>query len=422
MESHTVIQPLKGSERMVVLDFFRGIAIFGILIVNMAWYNAPLFAQMGDFVLFDDTANRLAHIFIMIFFESKFYPLFAILFGLGFYLFLNKAAESVQPLVYRYRLRLLYLLLFGVLHVVFFWHGDILIIYALFGFIMTWFYRSSDKKVIIWAAIFIVLPVILMAALIALLKLAMGIPEVGPDLEAGFREQQLYARDFIQKAILVYTEGSFSDMIRIRLTDYMHSLNGIVFAFPNVISLFLIGMYMGRKKVFRDLDHAVNVLRKVFYWCLPIAVIFTPMFVYASLEGDMLVPDWNMPLLLAGSMIGGSAQMLVYLYLLTLLYRRFRKSHLVERISKVGRMAFTNYLMQSIIVTTLVYGYGLGLYAQINYWQGILLAVAIYLLQLYWSEPWLRKYRFGPFEWLWRSMTYGKLQPIRKDNSAEQNK
>ncbi len=400
---------------MVILDFFRGFAIFGILIVNMAWFNAPLFATIGDFVLFDDTANRIVHIFIMIFFESKFYPLFALLFGLGFYLFINKASEDLQPLVYRYRLRLLYLLLFGILHVVFFWHGDVLIIYALFGFVMTWFYKSSDKRVIIWAGIFILLPVVLMVILVALLNMAMGIPEVGPGIEAGFREQQLYARDFIEKAILVYTQGSFTDMIRVRLMDYAHALNGIIFAFPNVISLFLIGMYLGRKKVFRNLDHAVKVLRKIFYWCLPIALIFTPMFVYASLRGDMLVPDWNMPLLLAGSMIGGSAQMFVYLYLLTLLYRKFRQSRIVERISQVGRMAFTNYLMQSIIVTTIMYGYGLGMYAQINYWQGILIAIAIFMLQLYWSKPWLGKYRFGPFEWLWRSMTYGKLQPMTRN-------
>ncbi len=405
---------------MVILDFFRGIAIFGILIVNMAWYNAPLFAQMGDFVLFDDTANRLAHIFIMIFFESKFYPLFALLFGIGFYVFTQKADVNIQALVYRYRLRLLYLLIFGILHVVFFWHGDILIIYALFGFVMTWFYKSSDKKVMVWGTIFLLLPVAIISLLVALLKMAMAMPEIGPGLEAGFREQLLYARDFIEKSILVYREGSFSDMIRVRLMEYAHAINGIIFAFPNVLFLFLTGMYMGRKKVFQDLDRAETILRKIFYWCLPVAVIFTPLYVYAMLHGSMLVPDWNMVLMIAGGMIGGTAQMFVYLYLFLLLYKKFKERPLVRRISFVGRMAFTNYLMHTIIVTTLVYGYGLGLYAQINYWQGILLAAAIYLLQLYWSEPWLRKYRFGPFEWLWGSMTYGKLQPIRKDDSAEQ--
>lgn len=409
------IQPLRGGERMVILDFLRGLAIFGILVVNMNWYNAPLFAQMGDLIPWQDAPNKLALLFIKIFFESKFYPLFSVLFGLGFYYFMQKATEDTAPVMFRYRMRLFYLLLFGILHVVFFWHGDILIIYALFGFVMTWFYRKSDKTLIVWIALFVALPALMIVAMVALLQFAMQMPEAAEGIAQGFAGQERYAREFVARAYEVYATGSFTEIMRVRLTDYMHALNGIIFAFPNVMSLFLIGLLMGRKQVFRSLPHALGVLRKIFFWCLPLAIVFNGMYVYASTTGSFIQPDWNMAAMVVGGLIGGPAQMFIYVYLAAWLYHRGVFGRLAGAVESVGRMAFTNYLAHTIIVTTIFYSYGLGLYGQVNYWQGILLAVPIYILQLIWSPYWLKRFRFGPFEWLWRTATYGKKQPFRRD-------
>ncbi len=410
----TKLQPLRSSERMVILDFLRGLAIFGILMVNMAWYNGPLFAQVGDMIPWQDTSNRLSLLFIKLFFEGKFYPLFAVLFGLGFYYFMRKANEDTHSVMFRYRMRLLYLLLFGMLHVVFFWYGDILIIYALFGFVMTWFYKKSDKTLIVWVVIFIVLPAFLIIAMVGLLQFAMQVPEAAEGIQQGFAEQDRYAREFVARAYEVYATGSFMEIMRVRLTDYLHALNGIIFAFPNVMSLFLIGLLMGRKQVFRSLPHALGVLRKVFFWCLPVAIVFNGMYVYASTMGSFFQPDWYMAAMVTGSLIGGPAQMFVYMYLLAWLYHKGFFGRLAGAIESVGRMAFTNYLTHTIIVTTLFYSYGLGLYGQVNYWQGMLLAVLIYVVQLMWSPYWLERFRFGPFEWLWRTATYGKKQPFRR--------
>lgn len=418
MEAATTnLKPLKKSERMIILDFIRGIAIFGILIVNMAWFNAPLFAQMGDMVFWDDLPNRIARLFILLFFESKFYPLFAVLFGIGFYFFIRKASDNLRPVVFRYRMRLLYLLIFGILHVVFLWHGDILIIYALFGFVMTWFHKSSDKTLLVVAGVFVLLPIVMVAGLVALLQLAMHIPEAAEPIKMSFAEQEKYAAAFVERAVQVYRTGSFGEIMRVRLTDYTHSLNGILFIFPNIVSLFLIGFYMGRKQVFQDIPNALRILKKVFYWCLPIAIVFTSLYAYASMTYSMMMPSWGMLMIISGSIIGGMAQMFVYLYLLTLAYHKgiFRK--LADAIAKVGRMAFTNYLMQSVICTTIAFSYGLGLYGQINYWQGILLTVLIYAVQVVWSHYWLNHFRFGPFEWLWRTLTYGKIQPMRLEEN-----
>jgi len=124
--------------------------------------------------------------------------------------------------------------------------------------------------------------------------------------------------------------------------------------------------------------------------------------------------NWHMLLMVASSLIGGPAMMFVYLYLFTLLYHKGVFGKVTQAISKTGRMAFTNYFTQSIICTTIFYSYGLGLYGKVNLWQGILLAVAIYILQVIWSHHWLKHYRFGPLEWLWRSMTYRERQPMKR--------
>lgn len=414
METATNIRPLRGKERMEILDFLRGLAIFGILLVNMSFFNSPFFMHSGDYVLWEDLPNKLTQYIIWFFWEGKFYPLFAVLFGLGFYFFLQKAEDGLRPVLFRYRMRLLYLLIFGILHVVFFWHGDILVFYALFGFVMTWFHKRSDKTLIVWAIIFIILPIIIIAALVGVINLAMQIPEAAEGIEAGFREQNRFIQETIDRAFLVYSTGSFSEIMRMRLTEYSMVVNGVLFVFPNVMSLFLVGIVLGRKKVFKDIPNALSVLKKFFWWCLPVGVILSTTYVYSMEITSYTSLNWHMLLMVASSLIGGPAMMFVYLYLFTLLYHKGFFGKVTQAISKTGRMAFTNYLTQTIICTTIFYSYGLGLYGRVNYWQGILLAIAIFGLQLLWSHYWLRNYRFGPFEWLWRSMTYARWQPLKR--------
>ncbi len=414
MEAKTTIAPYRGAERIVILDFLRGIAIFGILIVNMSFFNSPFFTQSGGFTLWDDIPNQISRMFIWFFFEGKFYPLFAVLFGIGFYFFMQKAENSLRPVLFRYRMRLLYLLLFGMLHVLLLWYADILIIYALFGFVMTWFRNRSNKTLIVWAAIFLVFPIILIGALVGLLELVKLIPEAAQEMEAGFHAQQQYIKEMIEKAIVVYSEGSFYEIFRMRLFEYSYVVYGIIFAFPNIVSLFLVGLYIGRKKLFNDLSSGLKSLRKVFFWCLPIALVFNTIYAYYASTGSFIMPDWDQFMMVTGTMIGGTSMMFVYLYVLTYLFHKGIFGKLANVISKVGRMAFTNYLTQSIICTTIFFSYGLGLYGQVNYWQGILLSIAIYIVQVVWSHYWLKYYKFGPFEWLWRTLTYAKRQPMKR--------
>ena len=415
MSSTIAVKPLKGQERKEILDFLRGIALLGILLVNMAYFNAPFLAQIStDFALWDDLPNTVFKWINWLFLEGKFYPMFSMLFGLGFYFFLKKADNSLDPVVFTYRIRLMYLLFFGILHVGLLWNGDILILYALSGFVMTWFKKSSDKTILIWAIVFILLPVVLIAGLVGLIRFAMLIPEAADEIAAAFEMQDEILDQMTEKALIVYSTGSFAEIFRIRLQEYAFILNNLLFMIPAIVSLFLVGIYLGRKKIFQDIDHGVKVMRKIFFWCLPAGLLLSLGYAYYMHAGYFQITNWEYVVILAGVFIGGPAMTFVYLYLIMLLYQKGFFRRITGFISKAGRMAFTNYLTQSIICTTIFYSYGLGLYGKVNIWQGFLLAIAIYIIQVTWSHYWLKHYNFGPFEWLWRSMTYRKWQPMKR--------
>ncbi len=411
--SATGIAPYRESERLVILDFLRGLALFGILIVNMSFYNSPIFSQSGGLSLWTDTSNQVTRMFIWFFFESKFYPLFSLLFGIGFYLFMQKAEESMRELTFRYRIRLAYLLLFGLLHVFLLWHGDILVVYAIFGFVMTWFRKSSNKTLIVTSVVFLLIPVMLTAAVVALIELAKMLPEAAVEIESGFADQQEYIKERISMALTTYSEGSYAEIFRMRLNEYSFVLGGVIFMFPNIISFFLIGIYMGRNRVFADPGTRLRRLRKLFLWSLPVALAFNAIYLYYASLGSFTTPDINLLLMITGAIFGGASMMFVYLYLFTLMFHKGVFGRLGRVISTAGRMAFTNYLTQTIICTTIFYSYGFGLYGKVNYWQGVIIAIMLYTIQLIWSHYWLKRFRFGPFEWLWRTLTYGKRQPMR---------
>ena len=411
--SATGIAPYRESERLVILDFLRGLALFGILIVNMSFYNSPIFSQSGGLSLWTDTSNQVTRMFIWFFFESKFYPLFSLLFGIGFYLFMQKAEESMRELTFRYRIRLAYLLLFGLLHVFLLWHGDILVVYAIFGFVMTWFRKSSNKTLIVTSVVFLLIPVMLTAAVVALIELAKMLPEAAVEIESGFADQQEYIKERISMALTTYSEGSYAEIFRMRLNEYSFVLGGVIFMFPNIISFFLIGIYMGRNRFFADPGTGLRRLRKLFLWSLPVALAFNAIYLYYASLGSFTTPDINLLLMITGAIFGGASMMFVYLYLFTLMFHKGVFGRLGRVISTAGRMAFTNYLTQTIICTTIFYSYGFGLYGKVNYWQGVIIAIMLFTIQLIWSHYWLKRFRFGPFEWLWRTLTYGKRQPMR---------
>lgn len=408
----SIFKPINPGNRLEIIDFLRGFALFGILMVNLPLMNAPFTTEMGDFVLWSDKINTLASVFIRFFFTGKFYALFSLLFGIGFFLFFKKVEDGSSGILSVYRLRLLWLLVFGILHVFFLWFGDILIIYALIGFIMLLFRKKSNKTLIIWAIILILVPIIIVSLFALFMHLVMMVPEVSAEINKAYAEAYLNLKELTENALNIYANGTFFEIINMRLNEYSNIIGAILFFAPNVLSMFLIGIVLARKAVFQNFQKNRKFFKKLMMICLPIAIAGNVLYIYSISGSSMLEINFYTALFMIGHGIGSPAMTFVYISIIVLLFGTKMHLSFFKAISKTGRMALTNYLTQSIICTTLFFSYGFGLYGKINIWQGIILTISIYSVQVIWSHFWLKYFRFGPFEWAWRSLTYRKIQRI----------
>ncbi|HRW63856.1 MAG TPA: DUF418 domain-containing protein [Bacteroidales bacterium] len=411
------IHPVYVKERIQILDILRGFAILGILMVNMPMFNSPFSARMGGFELFSSLPDQVSNLFIRFFFEGKFYSLFSILFGIGFYLFLQKKVDEGKSIIPTFRWRLFYLLLFGILHITLLWYGDILFFYALFGFTLILFKKKSAKGIKKWIIALILIPIVLTGLGVLFISLGKMIPEGAAQIEASFSQQEQHLKNLMEQAITAYSSGSFSDIVSVRLTEWRNTLGGIFFFYPNVFAMFLLGFYIAKKGWLFNIKENKAVFKKMFWYCLFFGLIGNLMYTVGMEYSNMT----RMTPLTLFSMIGfgfGVPSMtLFYISAFVLLLQKGWFTSCLERISYVGRMALTNYLVHSIICTTLFYNYGFGLYGKINLWQGIIIVIAIYVVQVWYSKIWLKHFYFGPFEWLWRTLSYRKRQVFRIEKS-----
>ncbi len=410
----TRFEPIVGKERHAFIDFLRGFALLGILVVNLPLMNAPFAWEFSEFTIWTDTINTWASRFIKFFFTSKFYVLFSLLFGMGFYYFINKADQEQRTIIKLFRKRQLWLLLFGICHIIFLWYGDILLIYALVGFVIVWFRKKTNKTLLIWAGVFISLPILIIFLIAMFLSWLMTVPEAATEIGKAFDQAFYQIENFSAKALNVYATGSFSDIIRIRLTEYNYIFSSMFFFIPNILGIFLIGFVIARKKLLYNTVENHKILNKALLFFTPLALIGNFMLVYYGEKSSMVYIDMNDVLYFLASSIGGISMAAVYIIVLFKIHNSHFTKKIILAVTRTGRMALTNYLTQSIIATTLFFSYGFALYGQINIWQGMLITLGIYLVQVVWSYYWLKHFKFGPMEWLWRSLTYAKIQALKK--------
>ena len=399
------IAPVQQAERIQIVDILRGFALFGILLVNMAIFSQPfqaiLFPADPDMPWYDWAATWLIHFLG----EGKFYAMFSLLFGLGMILLMERIEARGRRFVPFYMRRLLALLLIGLVHAFLIWPGDILIIYALLGFPLLLFRKARPRTLMIWAVILIAIPLIFMAAATGLVALGGMTPEGAAMIEQSFAATKAgYAAD-----------GNFLEITAQRAYDYasMGLISFFVLGF-NILAMFLVGVWFGKRRIFADLDAHRPFLRKLLVWGLTVGLIGNA--IYATLIMGIPRYDASIELLVAtvAQGIGAPLLMLGYVAAIALLALRPAWGRRLAVLAPVGQMALTNYLLESILATTIFYGYGLALFGQVGAAGGIVLTVAIYLLLIPFSHWWMRRFRYGPAEWLWRSLTYWKLQPMKR--------
>ncbi len=410
------VTPVQPSERIQFVDVLRGFALFGILFVNMELFSHPF----QSLVLPADPASpwidRAAIWLVHFLGEGKFYSLFSLLFGLGLALQMERVEARGGRFVPLYLRRLLVLFAIGAGHAFLIWVGDILLVYAVGGLILILFRKARPRTLLIWVVVLLAIPLALNGAATALIGAARAVPEAAPEVERALAEVRAsYVAD-AARANQVYATGTFAEVTAQRVYDYVNfSLAGTLYALGfNVLAMFLVGLYFGQRRLLHDSDAHRPFFRRLLIWGLGLGLIGNAL--YATLIMPLARYEISPTLLaaIAAQGIGAPLLSLGYLSGLALLYARPAWRERLNVLAPVGRMALTNYLSQSIICTLIFYGYGLGLFGQVGTALGILLTIVIYGLQIPLSHWWLKRFRFGPAEWLWRSLVYLQAQPMRR--------
>ncbi|MEW6651160.1 MAG: DUF418 domain-containing protein [Chloroflexota bacterium] len=414
-DSTPAIAPLQQAERIQILDILRGFALFGILFVNMSLFIRPfqtlLFPADPAAAWFDRAAEWLIHFLG----EGKFYALFSMLFGLGLTLLMDRIEARGGKFVPLYLRRLFVLLLIGLIHAFLIWMGDILILYALLGFLLVLFRKARPRTLLIWAVILIALPLLFNTAMTALVELGRSIPESAAQIEQAFDDVEADFTADIERAERVYSGGSFAEITVQRVYDYTKmGLASFFYLGFTVLGMFLLGVYFGKRGIFRDLEANRGLFRALLAWGLVLGLGGNALYATLVMPLPRFEPSW--PLLLATTAhgIGAPLLMLAYVSAFCLLALSPAWGKRLKVLAPVGQMALTNYLTQSIVCTLIFYGYGLGLFGTLGSAAGIGLTVVIYALQIPFSHWWMRRFQYGPAEWLWRSLTYGKPQPLKR--------
>ncbi|MEZ4630449.1 MAG: DUF418 domain-containing protein [Deinococcales bacterium] len=342
-------------------------------------------------------ANHLAEGFILIFAEGAFYSIFSFLFSLGFALQLLRAEAKGDDLMPRFRRRLAILLAFGLIHVFMIWLGDILTQYALVGFLLPFFSRKNLKD--LWRY------VILLSLVSFVLNLGLGwLTQMAPNAEGeDFADSQRFS---MVEQLKTYATGSYSDIFQDRFPQAIVGTLGTFILVPTLLALFLLGLMAGKVRFFELDEEQRNFALRLLPLTLGLALIIKGCYAYLLIRGEPQPLGMLLSQASGGPLLGFS-----YMAILILLWHRGFKRFLFP-LARIGRMALSNYIAQSLICTTIFYGYGLGFYGKLGPAVTLWLSFTIYLVQVLLSHFWLNRYRFGPLEWLWRSLTYGSWQKL----------
>lgn len=390
--------PVQAKDRIEFVDILRGFAVLGILVANMASFAG----QPREMQAWTATVDRAIWILIRFLVEAKFYSLFSLLFGWGMAVQLMRAESRGANFVRLYMRRLFILLILGLMHSILIWSGDILATYALYGFLLLLFRKRSER---------VLLPGVVLALL---LSIVVTLPGDAMDAFRRWYEGLTAFLRYNRYSESLYATGSYWEITQLRLQQELMGRSWFIFTFGNIFGMFLLGLYIGKRRIFHEVEQHLSLIRRVMWIGLIIGVVFNGIFVLVMVR-PTLVPLGYQQLVTRGARtIGAPALMLFYVTGIILLVRSEAWHRRLQPLAAVGRLALSNYLLQSVVCTLLCYSYGLKLYGQIEPLLGLILTIAIYLAQIRLSGWWLERYRFGPMEWVWRTLTYGRIQPFHR--------
>ena len=400
------VGPVPERERIGELDVLRGIALFGVLATNFLVFVEPGFGltEAQAAALPTATLDYYAQWAVRWLIAGKANTVFATLFGLGFYLQMTRG-EGRPGFDSRYRRRLFWLLVFGVLNMYFLFFGDILHLYAIAGFLLLGMRRWSTRALVIFG----VAAALFSDSSLTLLLGLVGLSLPGSDhlfTDAAIVDRQAIMTSGDYPAVF----GLWADM---NWVDWI--ANGAIVAWGvYFLGRFALGAAIGRSGILEDIPRFVPLLRRIAWISIP-AGLLAAAFLRLMYSGD-IVDDETVRTL--GRILNSPAALLLaagYCAGIVVAMQRPWGRKVFGIFAPVGRMALTNYLAQGLIYWFALHGIGpgFGLAGSVGPFYGLLICIAFFALQIVFSHWWLARFRFGPMEWVWRALTYGKRPPFR---------
>ena len=405
--------PINSSERSDILDVLRGFAILGIFLDNVFGFTGYGFYSMAQRqALPTFYADGILGLLELVFVHGKFYSMFSLLFGIGFSIILMRNEQKgINPLKIFYR-RLFILLLIGAGHIFLLWEGDILLLYALVGFILPLFRKCSDKALLTWAVVLIASPIVIDCIKVLLNVHTGAFLEnfaQGIDKKTGLPTDENFSK-------YLFKEGSGWDEWRNwQASGWLYRYAYIIESnrIPKVLGMFLFGFYAGRKMIYSNLEQYASLFKKLRKCGFIIGIPASIAMAIFVIDGKS-VPQVMGLLDTVFYTVSVVPLSLAYVSAICLLWIKTKGNNKWKVFAPVGRMALTNYLMQTILAITIFYGVGFGLGGNIGPAIFIPIVVIIYIVQVIYSNWWFKYFNYGPMEWIWRQLTYRKRLPIRK--------
>lgn len=399
--------------RILTIDVLRGFALFGILYAHMIfWYSGgPLPEKI--YQAYMDIPSGIAVALNFLFFNAKFFSLFSFLFGLSFYIQIKGLVAKHENAAARFAWRLLILGVIGLIHHAF-WRADILTIYVPLGFLLLFARNLSNKTTAILAALLIFnIPTKIFETISIFVQ---GKPEFIPD----------HFIEYGAKYYAVMTQASFVDVVIHNIyamkekMEYQMSSGRFFITF----GFFLLGMLAGRLQWFDDIEKSQPFFKKVWKksWQLMIAIALTGIALGITTNA-LSIDVKNAPWIrwIGGSLVDifNASVTAFYITSISLLMLKPKWHTRLAPLSYIGKMALTSYLSQSIFGVILFFHFGLGLFFMTSPALNAVICCAVFAVQITFCKYWLQRFNYGPIEWLWRSATYLKWQPLVKTNDSK---
>lgn len=409
----TSISPANPEERIHLIDAIRGFALLGIFIANIsvgfAFYNPEATNTGPLFHNFDKQLFFLEHVFI----EGKFYSIFSLLFGWGLAIQLKNAATKHTLVTRMVTRRLFFMWLLGMAHVLLLWTGDIIAFYALVGFVFLWIRRWKDRNLFITAIVCLLLPVLfyfLKSKFNVLAAPSFILFDTGEKID-----DQLTGIKSFESFTQMIRHGSYFDQLKMLLSGFFYRYGDLFFQSRifKVLGMFILGYLLGKNDYYLQILANKEMLWKIVIVGLLIGLPANYMLaLYMKTDGyNQLKPDGIYRTIAYAFGVVPLAMLYVALFFLSNATSFGKK--LQRILAPAGKMAFTNYIMQSVIGCFIFYGIGLGLATTMGPVYSTLIAILVFIVQIIYSHIWLIYFRFGPIEWLWRSFTHKKWQPMK---------